>query len=170
MKRLLLVLFAVAIYSTVSAQKFGYVDTDYILKKVPNYVTAQSQLEKLSKQYQQEVEDKYKVTEELFKKYQSEKVLLTDDMRQKREAEIVNKEKEVKELQKRYFSPDGLLEKKKEELLKPIQEKLYKAVEKVANDGGYPMITDVANNPGVIYSNPKYDLSDKVLQEMGLKN
>lgn len=150
------------------AQKFGYVDTEYILKKVPAYKSAQDQLDKLSAQYQKEVETKYKTVDDLFKKYQAEKVLLTEDMRQKRENEIVTKEKEVKELQKSYFSPEGTLAKKREELLKPVQDKVYTAIKDLATDGGYATIFDIANNPGMIYNNPRFDLSDKVLEKMGL--
>ena len=155
-------------FAGLRAQKFGYVDTDYILKKVPAYKSAQEQLDKLSTQYQKEVETKYKAVDDLFKKYQSEKVLLTEDMRQKRESEIVTKEKEVKELQKSYFSPEGTLAKKREELLKPVQDKVYTAIKDIATDGGYATIFDVANNPGMIFNNPRFDLSDKVLEKMGM--
>jgi outer membrane protein len=155
-------------FAGLRAQKFGYVDTEYILKKVPAYKSAQDQLDKLSAQYQKEVESKYKAVDDLFKKYQSEKVLLTEDMRQKRENEIVTREKEVKELQKTYFSPEGSLAKKREELLKPVQDKVYTAIKDIASDGSYATIFDVANNPGMIYNNPRFDLSDKVLEKMGI--
>jgi outer membrane protein len=153
----------------VQAQKFGYIDSDYILKKIPAYTTAQGQLEKLSKQYQTEVEARYKVVQELYSKYQSEKVLLTEEMRQKRESEIIAKEKEVKEFQSSHFSPEGTLAKKREELLKPIQDKVYAAIKDISTEGGYALIFDIANNPGVVYNNPRYDLSDKVLEKMGFK-
>jgi outer membrane protein len=151
------------------AQKFGYIDSEYILKKIPAYNTAQDQLDKLSKQYQTEVESKYKVVQELYNKYQSEKVLLTEDMRQKRENEIITKEKEVKEYQSSHFSPEGTLAKKREELLKPIQDKIYTAVKDISTEGGYAIIFDVANNPNVAYNNPRYDLSDKILEKLGFK-
>jgi outer membrane protein len=153
----------------VQAQKFGYIDSDYILKKIPAYKSAQDQLEKLSKQYQTEVESKYKVVKELYDKYQSEKVLLSDDMRQKRENEIIGKEKDAKEFQSSHFSPEGILAKKREELLKPIQDKIYNSIKELATEGGYAIIFDIANNPGVIYNNPRYDLSDKALEKMGFK-
>jgi outer membrane protein len=153
----------------VQAQKFGYIDSDYILKKIPAYTSAQGQLEKLSKQYQTEIEAKYKVVQELYTKYQSEKVLLTEDMRQKRESEIITKEKEAKELQSSYFSPEGTLAKKREELLKPIQDKVYNAIKELSTEGGYAIIFDIANNLGVAYNNPRYDLSDKVLEKIGYK-
>jgi outer membrane protein len=151
------------------AQKFGYIDSEYILKKIPAYNSAQEQLEKLSKQYQTEVEAKYKVVKELYDKYQAEKALLTDEMRQKRENEIITKEKEVKEFQSSHFSPEGTLAKKREELLKPVQDKVYNAIKEISTEGGYAIIFDIANNTGVIYNNPRYDLSDKVLEKMGFK-
>lgn len=156
--------------SNANAQKFGYVDTDYILKKIPAFKTAQDQLNKLMAQYQLEVDNKYKVAEEAATKFQSEKVLLTDDLRQKRQADLLSKEKEAKELQRKYFSPDGLVAKRREDLLKPIQDKIYTAIKDIAADGGYATIFDVSNNPGIIYNNPKYDLSDKVLDKMGFRN
>ena len=150
------------------AQKFGYVDSEYIFKKIPAYKSAQDQLDKLSKKYQEEIDSKYKAVDDLFKNYQSEKVLLTEQMRQTRENEIVTREREVKELQKKYFSPDGAVPKKQEELMKPIQEKVFNAIKDLASDGGYATIFDVAGNSGIIYNNPRYDLSDKVLEKMGL--
>ena len=168
MKRIIFLSMMLLSFAGLRAQKFGYVDTEYILKKVPAYKSAQDQLDKLSAQYQKEVEIKYKTVEDLFNKYKSEKVLLTEDMRQKRENEIVTREKEVKELQKSYFSPEGTLAKKREELLKPIQDKVYTATKDIASDGGYATIFDVANNPGIIYNNPRFDLSDKVIEKIGL--
>jgi outer membrane protein len=153
----------------VQAQKFGYVDSDYILKKIPAYNSAQGQLEKLSKQYQTEVEARYKVVQELYNKYQSEKVLLTEEMRQKRESDIITKEKEAKEFQSSHFSPEGTVAKKREELLKPVQDKVYNTIKDISTEGGYAIIFDIANNPGVVYNNPRYDLSDKVLEKMGYK-
>jgi len=165
------IIFTVLLLSVFAAQaqKFGYIDSEYILKKIPAYTTAQDQLEKLSKQYQTEVESKYKVVQELYNKYQSEKVLLTEEMRQKRENEIITKEKEVKEFQSSHFSPEGTLAKKREELLKPVQDKVYNAIKEISTEGGYAIIFDIANNPNVAYNNPRYDLSDKVLEKMGFK-
>jgi outer membrane protein len=109
------------------------------------------------------------VVQDLYNKYLSEKALLTDELRQKRESDIIAKEKEVKEFQSSHFSPDGTLAKKREELLKPIQDKVYTAVKDISTEGGYAIIFDIANNPGVAYNNPRYDLSDKVLEKIGLK-
>ena len=152
-----------------SAQKFAYVDTEYILKKVPSYKTAQDQLERLGTQYQKEIETAYQKIEEMFKKYQSEKVLLSESMRKTREDEIINREKEVKDLQQKYFGSEGTMAKKQEELLKPIQDQVFNAIKTIADDGGYATIFDVSNNAGIIYNNPKYDLSDKVVEKLGYK-
>ena len=170
MKKLLItlgiILFAAGI---ASSQKFAYVDTEYILKKVPSYKTAQDQLEKLGTQYQKEIETAYQKIEEMFKKYQSEKVLLSESMRKTREDEIINREKEVKDLQQKYFGNEGTMAKKQEELLKPIQDQVFNAIKTIADDGGYATIFDVSNNAGIIYNNPKYDLSDKVVEKLGYK-
>ncbi|MCL2132711.1 MAG: OmpH family outer membrane protein [Bacteroidales bacterium] len=154
---------------TVSAQKVGYVNTETILNKVPAYTTAQTQLENLSQQYQKEIEAGYQKVEELYKAYQADKVLLTEDMKKRREDEIINKEKEVKDLQRQYFGQDGALTKKSEELLKPIQDKVMNAIKDIAEADGYAMIIDVANNPSVIYTAARYDISDKVIAKLGYK-
>jgi outer membrane protein len=174
MKRILLLVALIAgIAFSAGAQntnKLGYISTEYILKKIPAYKTAQDQLDKLSQQYEKEIETKYAALEELYKKYQADKVLLTDDMKQRRENEIITKEKEAKELQRQYFGQDGALEKKKTELLNPIQEQIKNAVKEVAVQDGYAIIIDVTSNPSVLYTAPRFDLSDKVLGKLGYKN
>jgi len=154
---------------TVSAQKIGYVNTETILNKIPAYKTAQTQLENLSQQYQKEIEAGYQKVEDLYKNYQSDKVLLTDDMKKRREDEIINKEKEVKELQRKYFGQEGTLTQKSEELLKPIQDRVMNAIKDIANDDGYAMIIDIANNPSVVFTAARYDISDKVIGKLGFK-
>ncbi len=171
MKKVLLTLVLVAgVALSASAQKFAYINTEYILKKIPAYKTAQDQLDKLSQQYQKEIETRYTALEEMYKKYQADKVLLTEDMKQRRENEIITKEKEAKELQRQYFGDDGTLSKKKDELFKPIQEKISAAVKDLATQDGYHVIFDTAANPSMIYTAPRYDLSDKVLEKLGYKN
>jgi len=171
MKKFLLTLALVAgLVLSASAQKFGYIDTEYILKKIPAYKTAQDQLDKLSQQYQKEVENRYTELETLYKKYQADKVLLTDDMKQRRESEIITKEKDAKELQRKHFGEDGTLSKKKDELFNPIQEKITAAVKELATQDGYHVIFDVSANPSMIYTAPRYDLSEKILEKLGYKN
>jgi len=170
MKRLLIICaIMLGAIGTVSAQKIGYVNTETVLNKIPAYKTAQTQLENLSQQYQKEVEAGYQKVEELFKAYQADKILLTDDMKRRREEEIVNKEQEVKELQRKYFGQEGTLSKKSEELLKPIQDKVMNAIKDIANDDGYAMIIDIANNPSIVFTAPRFDISDKVVGKLGFK-
>jgi outer membrane protein len=152
------------------AQKFAYVDSEYILNNIPSYKSAQDQLDKLSADWQKEVETKYADIDKMYKNYQSEKVLLTDDMKTKREDEIVKKEQEVKDLQKKYFGKDGMLFKKRQELVKPIQDEVYNAVKELAVEQGFAIIFDTASNPNILYSNPKSDKSDEILQRLGYKN
>lgn len=149
------------------AQKIGYVDTDYILSKIPEYKAAQAEMDKTSIEWQKEIEAKYGEIDKLYKIYQAESVLLTDDMKKKRENEIINKEKEVKELQKARFGVDGELFKKRMELVKPVQDKVYSAVKQVAEKAGLAFIFDKAGQVALLYSNNKYDKSEDVLTFMG---
>ena len=170
MKRLLIICaIMLAAAGIASAQKIGYVNTETVLNKIPAYKTAQTQLENLSQQYQKEVEAGYQKVEELFKAYQADRVLLTDDMKRRREEEIVKKEQEVKDLQRKYFGQEGMLSKKSEELLKPIQDKVMNAIKDVASDDGYAMIFDIANNPSIVFTAPRFDISDKVVGKLGFK-
>ena len=149
------------------AQKYAVIDSEYILHKMPKYRSAQEQVERFTAMYQKEVDDAYKKVDEMFRTFQAEKMLLTDEMKQKREAEILAKEKEAKDLQRKHFGPDGSLFKKREELMKPIQDQLYNAIKDVATEGGYAVIFDSANNPSLIYINARYDKSDDVLKRLG---
>ena len=155
----------------VSAQtlKFAFVDSEYILNNIPAYKSAQAQIDKLSADWQKEIESQYAEVEKLYKNYQAERVMLTDDMKKKREDEIVNKESAVKELQRKYYGPDGELTKKQQELVKPIQDEVYKAIKEMAVEGGYDAIFDTSADASLIYANPKRDKSDEVLEKMGLK-
>jgi outer membrane protein len=172
MMKKIIIIATVAILVTFSAnaQKFAYVDSEYILNNIPSFKGAQEQVDKLSKEWEKEVQDKFADIDKMYKSYQSEKVLLTDEMKTKREEEIVKKEQEVKDLQKKYFGRDGMLNKKRQELVKPIQDEVYNAVKEIAVEQGYAIIFDTASNPGVLYSNPKNDKSDEVLQRLGYKN
>lgn len=151
------------------AQKFGYVDTKYILSHMPEYKQAQDEVNKLSAQWQKEIEAKYESIEKMEKAYQAEKILLTDEMRKKREADIEAKRQEAKEMQKQKFGVDGELFKKREELIKPIQDRIYEAIQQVAEQKSLMVIFDKANHSNLLYTNPKSDLSDQVLKKMGLK-
>jgi outer membrane protein len=152
------------------AQKYAFVDSEYIRKNIPAFNTAQDQLDKLSKQWEKEVADGYAVVEQMYKSYQNESVLLSQDMKTKREEAIVTKEKEIKELQNKYFGVEGDLFKKREELVKPIQDEIIKAIKEIAVDGSYAVIFDTAAGGNILFANPKFDISDQVLEKLGYKN
>ncbi|MDR2813598.1 MAG: OmpH family outer membrane protein [Prevotellaceae bacterium] len=169
MKKIFLIATMVALMGVgaAQAQKYAVIDSEYILNKMPKYKNAQDQVDKASAGYQKEVDDLYKKVDEMFRTFQAEKMLLTEEMKRKREEEIITKEKEAKELQRTHFGPEGTLFKKREELLKPIQDQLYNAIKDVATEGSYAVIFDAANNPALIYINPRYDRSDDVLKRLG---
>lgn len=166
------VILSLALISFVSAysQKYAFVDTEYILNNIPNYKAAQEEIDKLSTQYENEVKTLYEAIDKMYKEYQAEKVLLTDEMKSKREEQIITKEREAKKAQNEYFGEEGLLFKKRQELVKPIQDEVYNAVKDLANEGGYAVIFDSASGPVMLYTNPRYDVSDQVLQQLGYKN
>jgi outer membrane protein len=157
-------------FTAAFGQKYAFVDSEYILGNIPKYKAAQDELDKLSDQYQNEVKAMYSDIDKMYHDYQAEKVLLTEDMKNKREEQIVAKEKDAKKLQNDYFGDEGLLNKKREELVKPIQDEIYNAIKQIANEGGYAVIFDSSGGPTMIYTNPRYDISDEVLQKLGYKN
>jgi outer membrane protein len=152
------------------AQKFAFVDSDYILKNIPSYNAAQEELNKASENWEAEITLQYEEIDKMYKAYQSERVLLTDEMRKKREEDILTQERAAKELQAKYFGPEGEMSKKRMELVKPIQDAIYKAVKELAAEGSYAVIFDTASGASLLYSNPRYDLSDEVLKKLGYKN
>jgi outer membrane protein len=170
MKKFGIVLFIALVGLSVRAQKFAFVDTDYILKGIPTYESAQEQLSIMSKDWQAEIEAKHADVERLYKEFQAEKVLLTEDMKKQREAEIIGKEREIKDLQKKYFGPEGDLFKKRKELVEPIQNDIFNAIKEIASEGNYAVIFDAAGGASMLYSDPKYDKSDEVLAKLGFKN
>jgi len=168
MKKLILLFSIVCCFSnTVFSQKTGYVDTDYIMSNIPEYKAAQAELDKVSADWQKEIELRYSEIEKLKTIFQAESILLTDDMKKKREVEINNKEKEVKELQKKRFGVDGDLFNKRVELVKPIQDKIYSAIKQVAEKSGLAFIFDRAGQVALLYSNSRYDKSEDVLILLG---
>ena len=150
-----------------NAQKYACVSTEYILSNIPDYEQAQQTLDKFSVDWQKEIEAKFQEIDKLYKSYQSEAYLLPEDLKTKRQDEIIDKEKEVKELQKKRFGSGGDLEKKREDLLKPIQDKVYSAIEKYAQAKGYSIIFDKSGESTIIYANAKADVSDDILKQMG---
>jgi outer membrane protein len=170
MKKIMFSIALLAISAMGFSQKFAFVDTDYILSNIANYKTAQDQVDKLSETWQKEVEALFADIDKMYKDYQAEKVLLTEEMKKRREEDIMNKEKEAKDLQKKYFGQDGMLFKKREELIKPIQDEVAKAVKEFAVDGGYAVIFDSSAGASMLYTDPKVDKSDAILQKLGYKN
>lgn len=155
--------------NTASAQnqKYAYVDTEYILDNIPEFQDAQDELDELSKKWQKEIETAYAQVSELYQKYQAEAVLLPEDVKRKREDEIVKKEKEVKDLQRKYFGPEGDLYLKRQELVQPIQEKVYNAIETISAARNYSFVFDKSGGMTILYTNPDFDISDDVLDEVG---
>jgi outer membrane protein len=154
--------------ATVFGQKFAYVDTEYILSHIPEYSEAQKKLDEISAQWQAEIEKKYAEIDKLYKAFQAEHMLLTEDMKKKREEEIIKKEREVKDFQKQKFGYEGELFRKRKELVKPIQDKVYDAVQKVAEEKAYGVIFDKSSsNVTMIYTNSKLDESDKIIRQLG---
>ena len=168
MKKLLLITVIAFLGSvSASAQKFALVDMEYILKNIPMYESANEQLKQISQKWQSEVEAKNEEAKNLYKNYQTEVVFLSDDMKTKRENEIVAKEKEANELKRKYFGPEGELFKKRESLMKPIQNEIYAAIKDISEAKGYQLILDKASGMNIIYYSSKIEISDDVLSKLG---
>ncbi|MDE5901615.1 MAG: OmpH family outer membrane protein [Muribaculaceae bacterium] len=168
MKKIFLTLaLVIACFAGASAQKFALVDMDYILSNVPAYEMANEQLNQISQRWQKEVESVAKEAETLYKNYQNEMVFLTDDQKKKKEEAIVAKEKQAAELRQKYFGPDGELYKKRQSLMKPIQEDVYNAVKAVAEEKGYQVIFDRASSQSIVFASPRIDVSNEVLAKLG---
>ncbi len=168
MKKLLFVLSLLFIsFVAANAQKVGVVDMEYVLKNIPAYETASEQLNQISKKWQKEVEDLTKQAETLYKNYQTELVFLSAEMKTKRENEIVEKEKQAQDLKRKYFGSEGELFKKRESLMKPIQDEVYNAIKTLSDEKGYVMVIDKTSGQNIIYVSTKIDISDEVLAKLG---
>jgi len=167
MNKVLLILAVSFLATTTQAQKFAYVDTDYILNKIPEFNQAQDKLDALSADWQKEIENKYTDVDLMYRNYQQEQVLLTDEMKVKREAAIIKKEKTAKDLQQKYFGPEGELYIKRQELIKPIQDKIYDAIQQLAANNKYAIVFDSSSDLIMLYKNNNLDKSDKVLDLLG---
>jgi outer membrane protein len=170
MKKICLI-FAIVLASAlaVNAQRYCVIDTKYILDNIPEYKEAQTKLDAIADQWQKEIDAKFLEIDKMYKSYQAEQVMLTDDLKHKREEEIVAREKEAKDLQKKRFGYEGDLFKKREELVKPIQDKIYNAIQKLAASRMYDFVLDKAGGITVIFSDPKLDRSDDILRALGVK-
>ena len=166
-KNILLVVLALSSLGFTHAQKFALIDMEYILKAVPAYETANEQLDQLSKKWQKEVENKLTEVQTMYKNYQTELVFMSQDMKVKREEEIVAKEKDANELKRTYFGPEGELFKKRQSLMKPIQDEVYAAIQEISKDKDLGLVFDKTSSMNMIFVSPKLDISDQVLQKLG---
>jgi outer membrane protein len=172
MKKLTLLFLAIFTLFGANAQrqKFGFVDTEYILNKLPEYKSAQKQLDEFSNLWQQEITNAYTLIDKKFKEYKAEEPLLTANQKREKTEEIMKLETDVRKFENEKFGPEGELFKKRQELIKPIQDKVFKAIEKVSQDGAYDFVFDIAANVVFLKTDPKNDLSDEVLSELGVVN
>lgn len=152
----------------VFGQKYAYIDSEYILGNMPDYTEAQSELERLATEWQKEIEKKFAAIDSMYKKYQTEAITLPDNMKKKREDAIIAAEKEAKDLQKKRFGTNGDLFKKREELVKPIQDRVFTAIDEYAKEKGYAFVFDVAGSMTIIYADPKWDINDQIMQKLGV--
>ncbi|MBI9054327.1 MAG: OmpH family outer membrane protein [Bacteroidales bacterium] len=170
MKRFIFGLIFVLITTASFSQKYAYVDTEYILSNIPSYKAAQDKLNEISVEWQKELEQEYSIVEKMKEDFKTEKVLLTKDMIRQRTDEIFKKERAVKSLQNRFFGPGGELFIKRQELIKPIQDEVYEVIQDIAESGKFAIIFDTAAGATILFTDPKYDKSDEVLEKLGYKN
>ncbi len=161
-----LVVFLLATQTTLQAQQVACVDINLILESLDEYKTAQDDLDKLAARWRQEIEQEFDKVKGMYNKYQAEQVLMSEEMRQQREEEILTKEKEIREMQKAKFGPEGELFKKRQDLVRPIQDRVYSIVEAYANERGYDFIFDKSSSSGIIFANPKFDKTEDLLQRL----
>ena len=163
----LALLFVFVMPNTTQAQKFAYIDTDYVLLHLPDFAAAQQELNTYAIEWQAEIESKLDAADRLEVAYRAERVLLTKEMRQKREQEITSKRAEAKEMQKQKFGVEGELFQKRQELIEPIQQQIFEELKGIASSSGYMVIFDKSNQSNMLYTNPKYDISDRLIKKLG---
>lgn len=170
MKKLLLLACSVWLATVVThAQKYAIIDTHYILDKMPEYKDAQAKLDNIAEGWKKEIDSMQEQLNKMYKDYDAEQVMLSDDLKKKREDQLFNKEKDLRDLQRKRFGFEGDLFKQRQELIKPVQDKVYNAVQKLASTRGYELILDKSEGITVIFADPKLDKSDDVLRELGVK-
>jgi len=170
MKKILLIASCFLLVAFASqAQRYAVIDSKYILEKIPEYKEAQTKLDQFSQLWQQEIDQKQTALDKMFKDYDAEQVMLPDNLKKKREDELYNKEKELRDLQRKRFGFEGDLFKKRQELIKPIQDRVYNAVQKLAVEKQYDFILDKSEGITVIFADPKLDKSDDILRNLGVK-
>jgi outer membrane protein len=165
----LLLLLTIVALAPVVAQRYAVVDTRYILGKIPEYKTAETKIQQITEQWQKEIDEKQVALDKMYKNFDAEQFMLSEDLKKKREDELFNKEKEVRELQKKRFGYEGDLFKERQKLIKPIQDKVYNAIQKIAIARSYDFVLDKSEGITVIFADPKLDKSDDVLRELGIR-
>jgi outer membrane protein len=170
MKKILLLTCLLGIGIVGFSQKYAIIDTRYILDKMPDYITAQKQLDDIAANWQKDIESKQAELDNMYKSYEAEQVMLSDDLKKKREDQLFNREKDLRDLQRKRFGFEGDLFKKRQELVKPIQDKVYNAVQKMAVQRGYDFVLDKSEGITIIFADPKLDKSEDVLKELGVRN
>ena len=155
--------------SLLFAQRFAYVDSEYILSNIPEYNEALEEIDDLAIKWQKEIEERFQEIDRMFQRFQAEAPLLSEDMRKRRENEIIEKEREAKDLQRRRFGADGDLFKKRQETLRPIQDRVHSSIEKIASNRNFEFVFDRSDNANILYADTRRDISNDVLNDMGLR-
>lgn len=169
MKKIFLsVVLAVLVAFPLFSQKYAYIDSEYILSNMPDYEEAQAELDRIAIEWQNEIEAQFRSIDSMYKKYQVEAITLPEKMKKSREDAIIAAEQAVKNLQKKRFGKDGDLQKKREELVKPIQDRVFTAINDYAKDRGYAFVFDVAGDMTIVYADPKWDINEAVMQKLGI--
>lgn len=167
--RHILILFLLIVPFATQAQKYACVNTDYVLRNLPDYAQAQQRLDKYVADWQREIEGKQQELETLRQSFQQEAYLLPDNLKNRRAQEIKTRDQEVRDLQRKHFAADGDLDKKRAELLKPIQDRVYSAIERISKEKGFTLVLDKAGSATVLYASEKIDITNEVLQALGVK-
>ena len=171
MKKILLIACSLWLIAfTAQAQKYAIIDTRYILDKMPDYKQAQKQLDDVAADWQKDIDTRQADLDKMYKDYDAEQVMLSDELKKKREDQLFNREKDLRDLQRKRFGFEGDLFKKRQELIKPIQDKVYNAVQKMAVTRGYDFVLDKSEGITIIFADPKLDKSEDVLKDMGVRN
>ncbi len=171
MKKLMLILLVTVLAAgSVSAQKYAVIDTRFILDKMPEYKNAQKQLDDIALDWQKDIDARQAVLDKMYKDFDAEQVMLSEDLKKKRADQLFIKEKELRDLQRQRFGFEGDLFKKRQELVKPVQDKVYNAVLKLSTQRGYDFVLDKSEGITIIFADPKLDKSEDVLKELGIRN
>lgn len=167
-KSILIALFAILVSMPIFAQKYAYIDSQYILGNIPEYNEAQAELDRIAAVWQKDIEAKFKSIDSMYKNYQVEAITLPENLKKNREETIMNAEQDAKNLQKKRFGKDGDLFKKREELVKPIQDRVFTAIEEYAKEKGYAFVFDVSGSMTIVYADQKFDINDAILEKLGI--